>query len=350
MKKTVALLCFISSFLCSWSQTDAATAIKEGVALHDKGDYNGAIEKYDIALKIDGSNDQAMYEKSLSLMVLKKYSDAEDLLKLILKKSKNPEYRRLAYVNYGTIKDYQGVPDQSINVYNRGIKEFPESYLLHFNKGITLNGLGKKEEAIVSFKNSVSLNPLHTSSHHALAWLTESENRIPRLLSLFSFLLITSHGERATKNANELNRLLTQNITKNEDGNVTINISADMLDPKKTRKEDNFSSADLVMSLLFDDPKVEDSLGLKTVADKLSYKMQRIVNVLGETNEKSKGFFKNFYVPMMLEMKQKEFVTTACYIVLSSTNDPQVTNWLNENTEKTESFYAWFKNYQWNRP
>jgi tetratricopeptide (TPR) repeat protein len=350
MKKTLILLGLCISFCISWSQTDVAIAIQEGIALHDQGNYEAAIEKYDIALKIDASSYKATYEKSLSLMSLKKYEEAEQLLRHVLKESKDPEYRRLAYVSYGTIKDFQGLPDKSIDIYNKGIKEFPESYLLHYNKGITLNGLGKKEESIASFKNSVRLNPYHASSHHAMAWLTSSENRIARLLALFTFLLIEPQSGRAKQNANELNRLLTQHISKNENGNVTINITMDMLDPKKNKgKEDDFSTAELMMALLFTDSKVEDSLGLKTAADKLGYKLQMIFSSISENNKKSRGFFSNLYVPMMMEMKERGFVTTACYIALQSTNDSEITTWLKDNPEKIDSFFGWFKNYQWTK-
>src|SRR5215204_2356214 len=116
MKKTVTLLGLCVCFFTSWSQTDVASAIQEGIVLHDKGDYDAAIEKYDIALRFDVSSHKARYEKSLSLMSLKKYHEAEQLLKQVLKEAKDPEYRRLAYVNYGTIRDYQGLPHESLKI------------------------------------------------------------------------------------------------------------------------------------------------------------------------------------------------------------------------------------------
>lgn len=347
MKKIVLLFWLCTFYLIAWSQTETEKAIQEGIDLHDKGDYTGAIAKYDQALQEDQSNYKVMYEKSFSLIALKMYDQAEELVKGVLKKSRDPEYRVLAYINYGTIKDYQGLPGKSIEIYNKGIKEFPGHFLLHFNKGITLNSQQKPEEALVSFKNAVRLNPMHASSHYAIARLVGHQHRIPALLSLFSFLLIERQGSRATKNAAEFIRLLTPDVTKNENGNVTINIDMSLIDPKNKKKEDDFSSADLMMSLIFSDSKVEDSLGLKTIADKLGFKMQSIINVIDETSQKPRGFFKSFYVPMVVEMKKKELITTAVYVALSSTKDSEVTDWLEQNKEQVDSFYAWFKNYQW---
>jgi tetratricopeptide (TPR) repeat protein len=84
------------------------------------------VAKYDAALKLEPSNGKAMYEKSYSLIELKKYAESAELLKTILKDSKDPEYRKLSYVNYGTVLDYMGDKSKSLEIYDKGMKEFPK--------------------------------------------------------------------------------------------------------------------------------------------------------------------------------------------------------------------------------
>ena len=46
----------ISLTLFSQNKTEAEKLVEEGVPYHDKGDYEGAINKYDNALELDKDN------------------------------------------------------------------------------------------------------------------------------------------------------------------------------------------------------------------------------------------------------------------------------------------------------
>jgi tetratricopeptide (TPR) repeat protein len=50
-----------------------AALIKKGVALHDRGDYDGAIAKYEQVLRENPSNDWALYELAFSYEMKKDY-------------------------------------------------------------------------------------------------------------------------------------------------------------------------------------------------------------------------------------------------------------------------------------
>ncbi|OAI56561.1 hypothetical protein AYO49_00745 [Verrucomicrobiaceae bacterium SCGC AG-212-N21] len=45
------------------------TLVREGLKLHDKGDYTGAVAKYDAALKVWPRNGWALYEKGFSVLI-----------------------------------------------------------------------------------------------------------------------------------------------------------------------------------------------------------------------------------------------------------------------------------------
>ena len=336
----------ISTWLGASAQ-DAAALIKEGIALHDKGELQEAINKYDAALVIEPANFKAMYEKSLSLVELKKYDDAEELSKKILKESTDPEYRRLSYINYGTLLDYQDEGKKALKMYDRGIAEFPDSYLLYYNKGITLAGMRNVPDAIECMQQALQRNPYHASSHNALGRLIGTDNRISAFLSLYSFLLIESKGQRAVDNSALLNKLLMQGVKREDGGSTTININASLLDKKNKKQEDDFSSAELLLSLMAASNEIPDSLGTQTRADTLSYKVQLLIGIIGDEKRTGKGFAKNFYVPFFTEMKKNNLVTIASHIILSSSEDPTITGWLEKNKDDVEGFYRWFENYQW---
>jgi lipoprotein NlpI len=66
--KPIFFLLFILSCLQLKSQTANEQLINEGVQLHDRGEFEAAIEKYDAVLKTEPANEAARYEKSYSLM------------------------------------------------------------------------------------------------------------------------------------------------------------------------------------------------------------------------------------------------------------------------------------------
>src|SRR6185369_16766782 len=118
----------------------------------------------------------------------------------VLKDCKDAETRRLAYVNYGTLLDYKGDASGALKIYEKGIKEFPDSYLIYYNIGITQTGKGDDEDAVVSFQKALQRNPYHASSHNALGRQLINKSRIKGVLSLFDFLLIEPTGSRAKQN------------------------------------------------------------------------------------------------------------------------------------------------------
>lgn len=337
----------ILSFLTTVQGQTAAGYIKEGIALHDKGDFKSAVEKYDQALSLEPENYLAMYEKSLALMMTKQYKDAEKILKVVIKNCKDADTKRLAYVNYGTVMDYQGHAKEALKIYDKGIKEFPGSYSLYFNKAITLISLEQPEKAIENLQLSLQRNPLHASSHNALARLQAGKSRIKAIISLFSFLIIEPEGNRASQNLELLTKLMNQGINKNADNNITISIDASLLDAKKSPAEDDFGPAELMLSLVSANAHIEDSLKLETADAKLSFQLQTLFSSLPETTRESKGFYTSFYIPFLNELQKKDDIMLACYIALSSNHSSENQEWQEDNSTKIEEFYEWLKTYQW---
>jgi len=341
---------FITNILFAQNKEDAEKLVDEGVAYHDKGDFEGAISKYNKALELDKDNLLALTEKAFSLLSLQKYEDAIIYCQQAIEKHPGEEGLKNVYVTYGNAFDAIKKTDKSIEIYDQGIKSFPNYYQLYFNKGITLSSVKKYDEAILCFQKSVMLNPVHGSSHNAIARILQVENkRIPSLLAYCRFLVIEPQGNRAKQNLESVRKIMKGNTEQTGANSVTINISPDMLgdtSSKETSKENNFTAIDFLLAMdagLDYDKKNKK----KTDVEQFIRKFETVCASLKETRSNNYGFYWDFYVPYFTEMKDKGFLETFAYVAFASSDDPAISNWLKSHKNEIEKLYDWSKAFMW---
>lgn len=348
MRILLSMAIAIFAFMPCFAQDEDAvkSLLKEGVALHDKGDYEGALKVYNEILKTNSNHFTTLYEKSTTLYAMQRFDDCIELCQEILKKhSDNPECR-LVYVNYGSALDGLNKPEKAVKVYSEGIKKFPQAYILYFNRGITQYVQKEYEKAVEDFKKSAALNPVHASSHQFLAYSIYKTNKVAAIMSLSTFLLLEREGSRAAKNLKGMLQLLGSNVEKTGDKNVTITLTPQALDTKE-KGEDDFHLTEFMLTMdaaLDHDEKRKDL----DAAQRLKGKLELIVTHDAELKRKNrKGFFTTFYLPFLQEMKNKDLLETAAYIMYSSSDDEAVRTWLQANQAKMDAFYEWMKDYKW---
>lgn len=321
--------------------------VNEGVSLHDRGDFEGAIAKYDEALKADTDNFLALSEKAYSLLALGKPDETVKICKYTLDKHENAKDLSLVFVTYGNALDMLKEPKKSIAIYNQGIKKYPDFYLLHFNKGITLAGQEKYDDASLSFQAALKGNPAHASSHNALARITAGTNqKVAGLLAYCRFLALEQKTQRAKENAAALLGIMGSGVKQTGENAITISVDAGTLNQmnKKSKKENDFSSAELMLSLS-GAMDYEEPFKNENPAQRLARKMGSLIGFLGETANDNRGFFWDHYVPYFVEMKEKNFLEPFSNIVQSTAGDTAATEWLNTHAEDVQKFLTWSKGF-----
>lgn len=350
MKSIVISTLFIFACIITLAQNpeEASRLVAEGVALHDKGDYAGAIEKYDAALKKDEDNINALYEKSYSLYALGKQKDCISICKTIIKKYPDNALLKAVYIEYGNALDDLRKTKDALEVYDEGLSKFPGEYLLHYNKGLTLQNLGKSEEALASYQQSLSLKPLHSSSNLSNGALLEKTNKIPALLAYCTFLSIEPNSKRSKEVLELVKNIMGANVKK-DGNNISIMLSPDMLDTKKNKKdEDNFRTQELIFtfSTALDNSKEADSIA-HTPAEKFDMKLQLLINSLKEGAKDGKGFYWKHYVPFFIALKENSKTAIFSRLVYLSSGDEENSKWLEEHEQEVSDFYDWLKAYKW---
>ncbi|MDH5380516.1 MAG: tetratricopeptide repeat protein [Cyclobacteriaceae bacterium] len=350
MKK--GIIVFIFSFLCALSfgqnREEADKLVDEGISIHDAGDFEGAIEKYDKALQFDQDNLRALGEKAMSLIGLKKYKESIQLCEKAIKTHPGEKGLKFIYVNIGNSYDGLKKTKKALEFYDEGIKQFPDYYQLHFNKAITLTGIKEYDEAIISCQKAIALNPDHASSHNTLARLLYiTDKKIPSLLAYSRFLVLESQSNRANENLNSLQKIMKGNAKKTGVNSITININSVLLDGSNDKsKENNFSSVELILAM--DAALDYDKKNRKnTEVENFIRKFESICAILEETKKDNSGFYWDYYVPYFIEIKEKELIKAFSYTIFLSSDDKTVSKWLESHKNETNLFHKWSKAYEW---
>ncbi|MEM6965183.1 MAG: tetratricopeptide repeat protein [Bacteroidota bacterium] len=347
--KITLLLCFFlfSVSLLSYGQDDAEkidNLINEGYQLHEAADYQGAIAKYQEAIQLDGKNLLAHAEIAFSYYRLEQYNKSIEHCKKAIKYHKKDERLSTVYVTYGNSLDMIGKTKKSIKIYKEGIKKFPEDFMLYFNYGITLMKKGKKEDALPQFQMSAKLNPLHASSHYLQA-LTTSELRmqVPSILAGWRFLILEPTGERAKLIRAGVANIMKGNAQRTGKNEITININDFM---SKGEKENDFSAINMILGLSGAVDLGEEGIAL-TEQEIIFNKMETICKMLTEDEEKSKGYYWEYYAPYFSALHKSGHLEAFSHLFLASTNEDVIQNWFEKNGEKIEQFYQWSEAYEW---
>lgn len=351
MKKTLLILMIflVSNISFGQNKADAEKLVNEGVAYHDKGDYDGAISRYDKALALDKDNLLALSEKALTLNTLQKCEESILICQRAIETHPGENGLKTVYVAYGNNLDDLKKTDKSVEIYDQGIKQFPDYYQLYFNKGISLTSVKRYDEAILCFQKSVSLNPKHAGSHNIIARILNTTNRIPAILAYSRFLVIEPESKRAKENLSSLQEIMNRNVEVTGKKSINLNVSPDLLGDTISNgevKENSFKSTELILTMAaaLDYDKKNKK---KTEVEQFIRKFETVCESLKESQKSNHGFYWEFYVPYFTEMKDKNLVEPFAYFIFASSDNPDVSNWLKSNKSEIDKFYQWSKAFAW---
>ena len=345
----ILMILLVGNISFGQNKADAEKLVNEGVAYHDKGDYDGAISRYDKALALDKDNLLALSEKALTLNSLQKWEESILICQRAIETHPGENGLRIVYVTYGNDLDDLKKTDKSVEIYDQGIKQFPNYYQLYFNKGISLTSVKKYDDAILCFQKAVSINPKHAGSHNIIGRILNTSNRIPAILAFSRFLVIEPETKRAKENLSSLQEIMNRNVEVTGKKSINLNVSPDLLGDTISNgevKENSFISTDVILTMAaaLDYDKKNKK---KTKVEQFIRKFETVCESLKESQIGNYGFFWEYYVPYFTEMKDKNLVKPFAYIVFASSDYPDVSNWLKSNQSEIDKFYEWSKAFVW---
>lgn len=335
MKKTILVLglIFLSNLMFGQNQIDSL--VKIGVKYHDNGRYTEAIETYKKALEIDSNSAIANYEIGSTYMYIKDYEKSLKYTNRVI--ALNDKYLLGAFITKGSCLDIMERTEESIKVFQEGIKKFGNHYLLCYNLGFNYYNLKDYEKVEEPLIDAINNNLHHSSSHLLLGTvMSELNNSVQSLLCLHHFLLLEPNSARAKGAYDLLQTQFKGNVEtdKNKPNHTTIYFNSD------ANKE--FSAAELMISMLGasksskkNRKKTDDELFIENTTS--------FFKILGELKKaKNKGLWWDFYVPFFYEIAKSEHIEAYCYYISQSSNQ-NAQKWLSNNEKKTDNFFKWLK-------
>jgi tetratricopeptide (TPR) repeat protein len=328
---------------------EVESLIDKGIAAHDRGDYQEAVNFYKKALEIDPSNGLAHYEMAYSLYSAGELDLAIEHCKKSLEYSSDDE-KLPAYDVYASILDDKGEPEKACEIYEEAISKYPYYFLIRYNYGLTLTRLNRLDEAEIMFRAAIMLEPRHPTSHVTLAAnYYVMERNVEATLASYFFLLLEPNSARTPIFYKSFEDLLGYNSGKkkiNEDGNevvpITFNPSA-KVDPRLKHQ-----GLMLSMSKALNSSK-KDSLNnlefLKLVNDNFFDMIvkESIFDFRTEEDENSedRDDFWTYYVKVLLKIKEKDYVMPMLCYISRSKNYPEAIEWMQENEDTMKEFEQW---------
>ena len=339
MKRIIPLVvAFTFIFFIACAQNNTATGfVIEGIKLHDKGDYSGAIALYKKALGIDNKLSQANYELASSYFAIKEYNKVVAYCNKVIAARSN--YIDQAYILKGSAQDLLGNPKIAVTTYKEAIKKYPANSLLYYNLALTAFNLKNYKETDDALENSLKLNPAHASSHLLLGHsMGKQGNGVKSILALSNFLLIEPTGTRAETALQFLESELKTGTSNGNENETAITVP-------QQKKSDGFSTAGIILSL-FESSRTNEANKNKTSYQFFTEQMKSLFITLGELKKDNTSFWWTYYVDFFYALTHKGYVEAFSYYITQSKKDKNIDNWLQSNKEVYDAFANWYVSYK----
>lgn len=339
MKKYVITLClFLLSIVAVHAQNQLEQLLKEGIAYHDKGQYDKAIESYQKMLELDPNSSIALYEIGMSYMYAKQYDLAIEYSTKAIERG--GRYTVPAIVVKASTLSSQGQVEEAIDLLEDTIKKYEVDVMVYYNLAICyfkLNNLEGAERALVA---GIYENPMHASSHYMLASLKESQQlRIESMLSAYFFLLLEKNTARSIKMLQLIEESFAHGVSVSTEEKNTINLK---IDEKSLDANSKYGMVEMGLVL-----NAAVNFEKKIGQDKEGFceNTTHFLGLLqGVKTEKSSSFLELdlvFYVPFFNAISDKDVFCNYLYQTTPGGNK----QWLNKNEKKVQSFQKWISDW-----
>ncbi|MBO0357222.1 hypothetical protein J0X19_04645 [Hymenobacter sp. BT186] len=300
---------------------NSGEAVKEGIALHDKDQFEAALAHYATVTPGDSLYAAVQGEMSLTYLAAKRYPEAIEAAQRALNlRYADPQ----PYITLGSAEDESKHPEKAVAAYQAGLKRFPYYQSLWYNLAVTQIGAKQFQPGLSSLQRSLELRPTHAGSHYALAKLAARQGQTSHaMLSLLTYLLIQPDSESSNSVLVELEKQASHAADIAETDRIPAFLP-----------NEAFRELDLLL-----DSKValrKDYTSKVKFDANLVKQLQLLVEKFPSTTASPDDLWLRLYGPLVEGLRQGENLTAATYFILSSADDKKAAQWVKGNKSKVD--------------
>jgi Tfp pilus assembly protein PilF len=332
--------------------------LRSGVELHDKGQYDEAIAKYQQVLASNPAVAEALFELSYSYYSKRDYDKSFDTAR------KGAEFKSdllpMFYDMMASSLDSRGEPQQAIDMYRKGIALVPDASLLYYNMAVTYReSLNRPDEARAALEKAAIIEPQHPGVQLLLGQVFQGSGyNTPALLALSTFLVLDPGGRQGVTGYGLWRAVLKGAVDPIPDMTqpdpsmrMPTRAAASPPAPKPPTDEGDFSMLDALITSSYrtfldkTDSGTPEIQALVTQIDTLFSSLP-----LKPDGPTSGSFVNTHYIPFFVQLKQRNYVEPFVYWASQRAPVPGVREWLTANRPRVREFLDWASKYDWSTP
>lgn len=236
MKRTLFIVALtLVQILNAQKKTFKCEKVHDAVKLIDSSRFDEAIAILQDCEKLDPSDYTYPYEIAYALIGKKEFKNAISTLEKI---KQNPSIKADYYQLLGNAYDYNGQPEKAVDIYEVGLKKFPNSGRLYLERGVMYEFDKDYPAAILTYKKGIKAEPSYPSNYYRIANLfLASENKLQGLLYGEIFLNLERTTKRTQEMSEKLYNTYKESITIKDDQSLSISVCKSItIDPAKIEK------------------------------------------------------------------------------------------------------------------
>ncbi len=291
--------------------------------LQETGNHREAIALLEQIREIDPRNPQVLYGLALSLYAIGDYHEAAHVGETLL-----AEHRGAAgslYVVVGSAYGRLRAWEKSEAVFRDGLAAWPDSQALRIQHAISLEGLGRLDEAVVELKGCLMRSPYEAPLWRALGDALSATGAPGRAFAAYVRSLTLEGDEmRAREVAADLWQVLFEGAA---------GVSASDASEKAEAK-----GLALVAAL-----RRDTSWAGQSDAGFFAYALDTSLRLVSALHGRKTAdlFWGPFVLDYFDEVRAAGHMEALAYEVRRATGDPEVVRWCAQNSRKVEAFRSW---------